>query len=75
MDRAGVLINGRRTARSPPGVAVTRTKPPTDGVTPIPALADVVTHVPDGVTPVPLRGSKAEGAGGACRGSGGLVVV
>ena len=75
MDRVGVLINGRRSVlRSPPGAAATRTKAPTDGVTPRPALADVVTHVPDGVAPVPLRGSKAEGAGGACRG-GGLVVV
>ena len=75
IERAGVLIcSWCSVLRSPPGTAAAETTTPTDGVTPVPALAVPVTQEPDGVTPVSPKSSKAEGAGGACRGRGPVVV-
>ena len=75
--RDGVRQSGRRTVRCRLVEAAQRAKAPTDGVAPVPTLADGVSPIqrPDGVAPVPLRSSKAEGAGGSCKGSGGLAVV
>ena len=70
----GVRCGWRSVRASWPDEATTRrTTAPSDGVTPVPVPADGVTPVPDGIS-IPLWGSKAEGAGGANEGSGGLVV-